>query len=137
MDRRGPEDEFERIVLEAVETLPAWVREAAEGTLEIRMAREPDPADFPEHVRGHLVVSGGPMEVFGLYTGLPLPLRRLSPFAWPPSVIHLYYAPCLRRNPDVPALRFQVRCLVEHEVGHHFGLTEEQIAKAHRRTPEA
>lgn len=50
-----------------------------------------------------------------------------------PLSIAVYRGSCLRAAPTVAHLRWQLRCLLEYELGHALGLTEPEIAAAHHR----
>lgn len=123
------EREFRAVVAEAIDALPERFRRHVGDTVEIVVEDEPKP----EHL-GALPprrVATGAYEVYGMYCGVPLAMRGGAPAA--PSLIVLFMGPCLRANADDGALAFQVRNLVEHELGHHFGLTEAEVAAAHHR----
>lgn len=141
--RRVAEAAFRRIVTEAVEALPAAYRKHVGQTVEILLADEPGPehieplaiGEGPDRRKaavGDLVAHGGSYELYGLYHGVPVPFRAGG--VYPPATVTVFMGPCLRANADLEGLRFQVRNLVEHELGHHFGLSEEEVALAHRRT---
>ncbi len=148
-----PEEEFRAIVADAVDALPEpFAREVGRS---VEIVVEPELSD--EHLEGITVRSPstgrvrpmttahtyplGTLELYGLYRGRTL-LAEAGPAplvpdgrggVHEPDVIFIFMGPCLRANPDEDALRFQVRNLVEHELAHHFGLTEAEVAAAHRR----
>ena len=156
-------DEFRRMVAEAVDALPERFRREVGRTVEfvvddevpaevmggiwievteVERARLRAETDWPEEAVARATRRAEPRdfypegtaEVYAVYLGDNLQVRARAPLAVvPPSTITIFMGPCLRANPDEDALRFQVRNLVEHELGHHFGLTEEEVARAHRR----
>ncbi|MBX7168552.1 MAG: metallopeptidase family protein [Pirellulales bacterium] len=71
-------------------------------------------------------------ELCGLYTGIPLGEQSSDRIGWAPETISIYRYGiiCLAEEDDEPnddALREQIRITILHEVGHHFGLDEEQL----------
>lgn len=70
-------------------------------------------------------------ELCGLYTGVPLTDRSVDMSGIPSDVIHIFRAGILRlaeqsgRGQD--ELQRQIRLTILHEVGHHFGLTEQDL----------
>mgnify|MGYP002134921750 CR=1 FL=1 len=106
------------------------------------MARMPQP--FAAHLDGvRLVVEDfadaetlaelgieDPFELTGLYEGVPVGEKHLAPSGTMPDRIRLFRAPILdewtQRGDE--ALEHLVWHVVVHEVGHHFGLSDAQIA---------
>lgn len=68
-------------------------------------------------------------DLTGLYRGTPLPLRSVDDIARQPDLIFLYREPILlewiEEGEDLYRL---VRNVVIHEVAHHFGFSDAQIA---------
>jgi predicted Zn-dependent protease with MMP-like domain len=109
-------DEFERLVGEALDSLPDGLRGAL-SNVAIVVEEEPPP--------------GQPL--LGLYEGLPL-TRRGSSFAGvPPDKITIYRGPLERLSAGDPErLRREVRHVVLHEVAHHFGISDERLRELGR-----
>ena len=114
--------EFERLVEAALATLPA---EAAAVLDEVAVEIHARPAARQERsvglCRGSLLL--------GLYVGVSLDRRSVEDNLRLPSVIYLFQdnleAVC--RSSD--ELAEQVRKTVLHEIGHHFGLDEDQLGR--------
>jgi predicted Zn-dependent protease with MMP-like domain len=69
-------------------------------------------------------------ELYGLHTGTPLTDRGIEDNATLPDEIHLFRGPLLRlAEGDVDELRRQIRITLLHEIGHHFGLDEDDLAR--------
>lgn len=71
-----------------------------------------------------------PWELTGLYRGVPLTQKGFADAPGEPDVILLYREPILlewiETGVDLFAL---VRNVLIHEIGHHFGLSDEDIAR--------
>lgn len=68
--------------------------------------------------------------LFGLYRGIPQTKRGHYAGALPDK-ISIFAGPIVREFGDNPdAVRLQVRKTVLHEIGHHFGMSEEEIRNA-------
>lgn len=117
MDR----DEFEAVVADALDSLPPEFSELM-SNITVQVREEPDIASI-ERVgldpRHHTL--------FGLYTGVPLDERGGWYGNVLPDVIILYRQPLLRACPDRSALIRQIQLTLLHEIGHHFGFSEEEM----------
>lgn len=70
--------------------------------------------------------------LFGFYRGVPQTARGHYNAALPDKIA-IFAGPMLSAYwPDMVAVRRQIRSTVLHEIGHHFGMTEEQIRQAER-----
>lgn len=70
-----------------------------------------------------------PWDLTGLYSGTPLTRRSLDDIARPPDLIFLYRQPILLEwiETDEDLYRL-VRNVLVHEIAHHFGFSDEDIA---------
>ena len=68
----------------------------------------------------------GEDEILGLYRGVPLAERDSFYSALPDEVV-LYRGPLLRACRDRRELMREVRDTLVHELGHHFGLSDEEM----------
>ncbi|HEY6113474.1 MAG TPA: metallopeptidase family protein [Gaiellaceae bacterium] len=66
-------------------------------------------------------------DLLGLYHGVPL-TERGDMAGVLPDTISIYRIPLEESFPDPGELREEIRITVLHELGHYFGLDEEQIA---------
>jgi predicted Zn-dependent protease with MMP-like domain len=66
-------------------------------------------------------------DLLGLYHGVPLP-ERGDMAGTLPDTISIYRIPLVESFPDPGDLHREIRITVLHELGHYFGLDEEQIA---------
>jgi predicted Zn-dependent protease with MMP-like domain len=109
--------QFERMVRKAVDTLPPAIHSLM---VNVDIVVEDEPTD---EQRG--LEEDGP---FGLYEGIPLTERTSSYGLILPDKITIFRGP-LERATETPSELFaEVRATVIHEVAHHFGMSEAQIA---------
>jgi len=108
-------DEFEQLAERAFDDLPPWVEEALED-LAVLVEDRASPADSPH---------GG--QLLGLFRGVAR-TRRGGPVAGQlPSTITLYREPIVRLSADRDDLVQRVRSVLQHEVGHALGMSEERL----------
>lgn len=115
-------DVIDRLAQEAWAELPAGFRELA-GDVLIRVE---DFAD--EDVLADLGIED-PFELSGLYQGVDLTQRSIADPAPQPSMVFLYRRAILDEwieRGDV-SLRELVAHVLVHEVGHHFGLSDDHM----------
>ena len=112
---------FEQLVREALESLPDFFKRRLENIALVVQ-------DYP----GPEVRERFPGLVLGLYHGVPRPQR--SVWAQPPfpDVIYIYQKniEAICHTPE--EIKQQVRETVVHEIGHYFGLTDEEMARLRR-----
>ena len=116
-------EEFEALVARALESLP---QEFAKKLDNVDVVVEAWPS--AQQLRQSRVGSG--MTLYGLYQGVPRTKRGLY-FGVLPDKITIFAGPILSTfgfNHD--AVKDQVRRTVIHEIGHHFGMSEEDIRSA-------
>ena len=65
--------------------------------------------------------------LLGLYTGRPRTQRSVEDSGRMPDVIHIFQDSIERVCRDEQELVEQVRKTVLHEIGHHFGMSEEDL----------
>ena len=113
--------QFLRQVQQAYQELPDNVTRALEN-LDVVVERWPSAellADLGE-------VEGGGL--LGLYVGVPLPDRG-SELPQLPDLIYLFQRPIERRCNTHRQVVDEVRVTLLHEVGHYFGLDEEDLER--------
>ncbi len=113
--------QFLRLVQQAYEALPDNVTKALQN-LEVVVERWPsrDLLDDLGDVRSY--------ELLGLYIGVPLPDRG-SELPQLPDLIYLFQRPIERRCSTPQEVVEEVRVTLLHEVGHYFGLEEEDLER--------
>jgi predicted Zn-dependent protease with MMP-like domain len=63
----------------------------------------------------------------GLYEGTPLGERGVAYTIAMPDKISIYRAPLLAECSSLAELREEIRLTLLHEIGHHFGMTDDEI----------
>jgi predicted Zn-dependent protease with MMP-like domain len=115
--------EFRRLVSQAIASLPPVVAQRLEN-VEVVVEYRPSRAD--------LAMAGiePPETLLGLYTGTPLTERDSSYGMVLPDKITLYQrsieVACRTRD----EVREQIRITLMHEIGHYFGLSEDELEEA-------
>jgi predicted Zn-dependent protease with MMP-like domain len=112
--------EFERLVAEAVTLIPARFRREMKN-LALVVEEEPDPELLAE------MEIEPPDSLYGLYQGTPLPERTWGFGNSLPDRITIYQRPIEEDCDDEDEMRAVIGETLIHEVGHYFGLSEEEI----------
>ena len=121
MDRK----KFEQLVDDALESLPQDFKKRLENiTVIVEDRPTQDVLRRMGIPRGHVI--------FGLYHGVPY--TRRGPFYGniPPDVIVIYQEPIVRFSATDEEIKKRVQEVVLHEVGHYFGLDEDDLRKIDR-----
>ena len=109
---------FERLVIEAVDTLPPELKEQLENVAILVEEDSPRIEEGPQDTD---------QELLGLYHGVSRKERGFWYGNTLPDRIIIYRRPLERISRDVEELRENVRETVVHEVGHYFGFDEEEL----------
>ena len=118
--------EMEAMALEIFERLPKAFRELCEGVI-IRVD------DFPtDEVLDEMGVESE-FNLLGLFQGVGLPFRAESAPLHMPNMVWLYRRPILDYWSDhEEALGAVVAHVLVHEIGHHFGLSDDDMEALER-----
>jgi predicted Zn-dependent protease with MMP-like domain len=115
-------DAFEDIVFETIKELPPEFSKAMDN---VGIVVELWPTeDEMRSIRAH----PGTL-LFGLYRGIPR-TKRMSSYSALPDKIIIYAGPILMISKTLDEAKTQIRKTVLHEIGHHFGMSEESIRRA-------
>lgn len=120
---RVSHEEFEALVEEALEQLPEEFRAALENVA-VMVQEEPSEEDLEEV--GIDPDDPDRDELLGLYQGVPLPERDSFYSALPDRVL-VFRGPILRSCETRRQVIREVRETVQHELGHYFGLEEDEL----------
>ncbi len=117
---RVSRDEFEALVARAMEQLPPDFGELLDNVVVV-VEDEPHPEDldqFDDMEDGD--------DLLGIYRGLPLS-QRDSGYCELPDQVALFRGPLTRYCRNRRELIREVRDTLVHELGHHFGLSDEEM----------
>ena len=104
---------FEAHVKGALDSLPEDIAAALENVAVVIEEENPEDPDL-----------------FGLYSGTPLPERTSQSVAGLPDKISIYRLPLEDEfGHDPELLEREIRITVLHELGHYFGIEEHRIAE--------
>ena len=117
---------FERLVIEAVTLIPKRFRREMKN-LALVVEDEPSPALLQE------MDIEAPDSLYGLYQGTPLPERTWGFGNTLPDRITLFQRPIEEECEDEDEIRAVIGETLIHEVGHYFGLSEEEIEAIEER----
>jgi predicted Zn-dependent protease with MMP-like domain len=107
----GSRKRFERLVAEAIDSLPAWILERLEN-VDVVIEEEP-PDDDPD--------------LLGLYEGIPLTERGMDYAGVLPDRIVLFRRTIEAEAEDEEDLKRIVADTVVHEVAHFFGISDDRL----------
>jgi len=115
-------ESFERLIQQALEDLPEEFASRLENVALV-VEEEPD-AKVLEQMGFDPEEEAD--ELFGLYQGTPL-VERDTGYADVPDRIVIYMGPILRSCRSPREVVREIRNTVIHEIGHHFGLSDEEM----------
>lgn len=118
MDRQ----EFEQLVEQVLEDLPREFQERLENVVVV-------VENWPNMIQIAKVRLKPGMTLFGLYEGVPKTRRGAGYTFVPPDKITIFQKPIEFFHRDPESIRQRVRSTVLHEIGHHFGMSEERLRK--------
>src|SRR5687767_11742737 len=122
MNRR----QFERLVAEAVTLIPKRFRREMQN-LALVVEDEPS-AELLEEME-----IDPPDSLYGLYQGTPLPERAWAYGNTLPDRITIFQRPIEEDCDDEDEIRAVIGETLIHEVGHYFGMSEEEIEEIEER----
>lgn len=116
-------NDFEHLVADALDSLPEEFGSKLEN-VHVLAQQWPTPADL----RAGNVPIGSTL--LGLYIGVPRTKRGHYHGVLPDKII-IFASPIIAlAGHDPKRIRDQVRRTLLHEIGHHFGMSEEEIRRA-------
>jgi predicted Zn-dependent protease with MMP-like domain len=113
---------FNELVEQALEELPEQFATFLEE-VPIEVQDQPDPSQLSQ-----AKVSRGGL-LLGLYVGRPRTRRSVEDSGAIPDVIYIFQQPIETVCNSEEQLIRQVRVTVLHEIGHHFGLNEQDLER--------
>lgn len=114
--------DFRKILQQALDDLPPMFRRALDN---VAVVVEEWPPDWL------LDDLGIPPDetLYGFYHGIPLPERSTALSGNLPDKISIYRGPLEEDFPDPGELRREIRITLLHEIGHYFGMDEEELER--------
>lgn len=117
-------EEFDRILDEVFAELPGYVSEKLE---EVPVIVEDEPSNEIRRDLGETDLAE-PSDLCGLQHGVPLTEKSDFYLEMSTPVIMLFRGPIRRLSgKSQRELRKQIRITLLHEIGHHFGFSEEEL----------
>ena len=114
-------EDISQLATEATGALPPEIRHHARNVL-IRVE------DFPSDEICEELELDTPFDILGLYQGIDLPHQSVSETGAPPDMVFLFRRPMLDFWCESgESLADIVRNVLIHEIGHHFGLSDDDI----------
>ena len=115
--------EIEELAQRALATIPQQLKRHL-GPLVIRVE------EFPDEETEEAMGLDSPFDILGLYRGVSLPYKSVSDPRPNLDMVFLYRRPILdywcESSEDLAAL---VRHVLIHEIGHHFGFSDEDMQR--------
>ena len=119
-------EKFEKLVAEAIELIPRRFRREMQN-LAVVVEDEPDANLLDE------LEIEPPDSLYGLYQGIPLPERSWGHGNVLPDRVTLFQKVIEADAGDEDDVRAVIGETLIHEVGHYFGLSEEEIEEIEER----
>jgi predicted Zn-dependent protease with MMP-like domain len=117
MDR----DRFHALVAEAIDEIPEPFRSHL-ANVEVVVEDEPSAELLRE-----MGMDPRHDTLYGLYEGVPVDERHFDEAPLLPDRIAIYFRPLVRDFRTPAAIRREIRTTIIHEVGHVFGLEDDEI----------
>lgn len=115
--------QFEQLVGEALDNLPPFFQEKLNNVAVV----------VEDQASAEVLLEQGlrhPLNLLGLYHGIPQTRRGIGYSFTLPDRISIYQKAIEIRAATPSEIRALVAEVVEHEIGHHFGLSDEELAEA-------
>jgi predicted Zn-dependent protease with MMP-like domain len=115
--------DLEELAQRALDTIPPRLKRRL-GPVVIRVA------EFPDEETEEAMGLDSPFDILGLYRGVALPHKSISDPQPTLDIVFLYRRPILdywcETGEDLARV---VRHVLIHEIGHHFGFSDEDMAR--------
>ena len=115
-------NDFDRALRNALAELPPMFRDALENVAVVVEDWAPD------ELLDELGIQQDDA-LYGFYHGVPLPERSVQDSGVLPDKISIYRGPLEEDFPDRGELSRQIRITLLHEIGHYFGMDEEELSR--------
>jgi predicted Zn-dependent protease with MMP-like domain len=122
MRRKTSAAAFDNVLRQVLDDLPGMFRESIRNVAIVVEDRPPD------WLLDELGLPPGET-LYGFYHGVPLPERSVLDSGNLPDRISVYRGPLVEDFRDPGELARQIRTTLLHEIGHYFGMDEEDLAR--------
>lgn len=122
MRRKTSAAAFENVLRQVLDDLPGMFRDSIRNVAIVVEDRPPD------WLLDELGLPPGET-LYGFYHGIPLPERSVLDSGNLPDRISVYRGPLMEDFRDPRELARQIRTTLLHEIGHYFGMDEENLAR--------
>ena len=122
MRRKTSAAAFDNVLRQVLDDLPGLFRESIRNVAIVVEDRPPD------WLLDELGLPPGET-LYGFYHGIPLPERSVLDSGNLPDRISVYRGPLMEDFRDPGELARQIRTTLLHEIGHYFGMDEEDLAR--------
>ena len=122
MRRKTSAAAFDNVLRQVLDDLPGMFRESIRNVAVVVEDRPPD------WLLDELGLPPGET-LYGFYHGVPLPERSVLDSGNLPDRISVYRGPLMEDFRDPGELARQIRTTLLHEIGHYFGMDEEDLAR--------
>lgn len=122
MDR----DDFEALVAEAIESLPLEFKNKLDNVAIV-------VTDWPSREQLERFGLQNKKQLLGLYEGTPRTQRGGGYNLVPPDKITLFQKPIETKCSTVAELKEEIVRVVQHEIAHHFGISDTTLRRLERR----
>ncbi len=122
MTQGRSEEEFEELVVEAIEGLPDHFLDYLEN---VALVVE----DWPDRHALDSVGARSRASLLGLYHGIPQTERSQGYSLVMPDKISIYRRPIEMRCTSDEEVRALVKRVVRHEIAHHFGIDDDRLVE--------
>ena len=112
------DEDFEKVVTESINELPTEFKSQMDN---VEIVIE----DWPVNAQGKPYAG-----LLGLYHGVPKTERNTFPAL--PDKITIYKEPILLISKNIEEAKKNIKDTVLHELGHHFGLSDEDLERINR-----
>lgn len=117
-------EQFEALVIDAVERLPGELRDFLEN---VDIVVEDVPSTEQKRQAGRR------NSLLGLYEGVPLTGRGVHYQLVVPDKISLFQRNIEAACPNPDGIPARIEEVVRHEIAHHFGMTDDELRRIERR----
>jgi predicted Zn-dependent protease with MMP-like domain len=118
-------DLFEKLVIKAVEALPEEFKQQMEN-VDITVE------DWPSSGQLHMMKLKQPVQLLGLYEGIPQTKRGQGYSMVLPDKITLFQKSIEAKCQTDRKIEIEIGRVIRHEIAHHFGISDAELRRINR-----